>query len=147
MRELGLRIAKYFLVLPIFLAGSFSCDKIEESVIPDVQFTYTIDLTVYNEFSVPGNSIYIQGIGYGGVIVYCELPGSYYAYDAACTHEVSKSCFVGEPGVIGSITGECPCCESQYVFIGGAPTSGPAKQALRPYNVSVSGNIMRIYNN
>ena len=146
MGEPGLKIVKFFGVLILLLGITFSCGKVEESVIPDVDFAYTIDLTIYNEFNVAGNSILIPGVAYGGVIVYCETPGSFYAYDAACTHEVSTSCYVGEPNTIGSITVTCPCCSTEYVLIGGSPISGPAVQPLRPYNVSSSGSTLRIYN-
>ncbi len=143
MGEPGLKIVKFFGMLILLMGITFSCGKVEESVIPDVDFTYTIPLTMFNQFNASGNSILIPEIGYGGVIVYCETPGLYYAYDAACTHEVSKSCFVNNPG---SITVTCPCCGTEYVLIGGAPVSGPAVQPLRPYNVSSSGNTLRIYN-
>ena len=146
MGELGLKIIKKFVLVVFVIGFSLSCGKIEESVIPDVDFYYTIPITMFNQFNAPGNSILIPGIAYGGVIIYCESPGSYYAFDAACTHEVSKSCFVGNPNEIGSITVTCPCCSTEYVLIGGSPVSGPAVQPLRPYSVSSSGNTLRVFN-
>jgi Rieske Fe-S protein len=77
------------------------------------------------------------------VIVYCEFQGSYYAYDAACTHEVSQTCSLTTEGILAS----CPCCKSKYILLGSAlPSSGPATHPLQPYHVSVSGNRLIIYN-
>jgi Rieske Fe-S protein len=68
----------------------------------------------------------------------------YYAYDATCTHEISQSCKVVNSGVLG----ECPCCESKYIFTGGAyPAEGPAAAPLRQYQVSKVNNFtLRVYN-
>lgn len=120
-----------------------SCDEID-SQIPDVPFSFTIDLVLNNELTIPGNSLYFPGPGFGGVIVYCELPGSYYAYDATCTNEISQSCKVKNEGVLAT----CRCCESKFVLIGTAyPTDGPAAAPLKQYHVSVIGDSMlRVYN-
>ncbi len=144
MRHLVLKYKKYFIFF-LFLTPIFpSCDRINESPIPDVYVSLTVNLNIVNELNVPGNSVFFPGYGYGGVIVYCELPGSWFAFDAACTYNASRSCIVKNDGVLA----DCPCCGSQFVLIGGAyPTKSPATLPLKQYNVSVANSFtLRIYN-
>lgn len=143
MRELVLKTWKYF-TLSVFLTMiSFSCDKMEYPI-PDVPVSYMINLNIVNELNIPGNSVYFGDAGYGGIIVYCEIPGSWYAFDAACTYEASRSCVVKNEGVLA----DCSCCGSQFVLLSGAyPAKSPATLPLKQYNVSLVNNFtLRIYN-
>jgi len=144
MSQLVLKCKKYFIFSLIILWSSVSCDKIQDSQVPNVPFSFTINLTIANELNIPGNSLYFPNIGYGGVIVYCELPDSYYAYDATCTYEISQTCKIQNEGVLGT----CPCCGSQFVLIGGAfPVDGPAAAPLKQYNISrINDFTLRVYN-
>lgn len=144
MRQLVLKKGKYFLSI-IFLVLFFpSCDKVNQSPIPDVYVSFTVNLVIANELNVPGNSVLFSEFGFGGVIISCEAPGSWYAFDAACTYEASRSCSVENDGVLA----DCPCCGSQFVLLGGAyPTNSPATIPLKQYNVSLLNNsTLRIYN-
>lgn len=143
MKELMFKRAGLIIILILFMLTEFRCDKIEESIIPSVPFSYTINLAAHNEVNVAGNSIFIEGIGYGGVIVYCEYPGSFFAFDATCTNEVNSTCLVKNQGVLGT----CECCKSEFMLIGGGfPASGPAKEGLRQYQTSLINGSLRIYN-
>ncbi|PIF06340.1 MAG: hypothetical protein CSA36_02305 [Draconibacterium sp.] len=121
-----------------------SCKKIQDSQVPDVPFSFTIDLNILNELTVPGNSVYFPGIGFGGVIVYCEMPDSYYAFDATCTYEINQNCIIENEGVLGT----CSCCGSQFMLIGGgSPAKGPAPAPLRQYYITqVNSFTLRVYN-
>jgi Rieske Fe-S protein len=143
MKHLLVRYLRYLLIIHIFIAVSMGCDEIDSQV-PDVPFAFTINLNIQNELTVPGNSMYYPGPGFGGVIVYCELPGSYYAYDATCTHEISQNCKLVNEGVLGT----CSCCGSKFTFIGTAyPSDGPASAPLKQYHVSViNSTLLRVYN-
>ena len=143
MRQLVRKSGKYLFFFVLVLLLNLSCDEID-SQIPDVPVRLTLNLSIYNELTIPGNSMLFENVGFGGVIVYCELPGSYYAYDAACTHEVSQTCTLTNEGVLGT----CSCCESKFILSGSAyPSEGPATAPLKQYNVSVLGtNSIRIYN-
>jgi len=111
-----------------------SCDKIQEAKFPNVPVSFTIDLAVFNELIIPGKSLYFPGVGYGGIIVFCEMQDVYYAFDASCTNEISQTCRVVNDGVLG----ECSCCESKFIFSGGGnPAKGPAAAPLKQYNVSI----------
>ncbi len=131
-----------FLLILIFTAGS--CDKIQDSQVPNVPFSFTINLTIANQLTIPGNSMFFPGGGYGGVIVYCADIDEYYAYDATCTYEIKQTCKVVNSGVVG----ECPCCGSKFLFTGGAyPAKGPAAAPLRQYQVSkINSFTLRVYN-
>jgi Rieske Fe-S protein len=144
MHQLVLKYMKYFTFFILFTLFSTACDDIQESPVPDVYVSFTINLNIVNQLNVPGNSVYFAGMGYGGVIVYCETPGSYYAFDATCTYEPTRRCIVENDGVLA----DCPCCGSQFVLIGGAyPTRSPATLPLKQYNVSIiNSTTLRVYN-
>lgn len=141
MKELVLKSGKYLLIFTMFVFMNSSCDKVD-SQIPDVYVDLPINLSINNELTIPGNSLYFPGVGFGGIIVYCETEGSYYAFDAACTNEINSSCKVVNEGLLGT----CSCCESQFILIGGYPSDGPASAPLKQYKTSLYGNILRVYN-
>lgn len=134
-------------ILIVWIAGAIifaSCDKERYRVIPYVPVYLTINLNIVNELMVPGNSVFFGGQGYGGIVIYCFDAGNiYYAYDGACTHEISNSCRVKNEGVLAT----CTCCGSQFFLMGEAyPSKGPATFPLQQYQTSVSGNTLRIFN-
>lgn len=144
MKQLVLKSGKYFFLFLILMIMSVSCDKIQDSQVPNVPFSFTIDLNIANELRIPGNSMFFPLAGYGGVLVYCELEDSYYAYDATCTYEISQTCKIKNEGVLGT----CSCCGSEFFLLGGAyPASGPAAAPLKQYNVSrLNSFTLRVYN-
>lgn len=144
MKQLVFKSMKYFSVFLLAFVVTASCDKVNDSVVPNVPFSFTVNLNIVNELTIPGNSVYFPGAGFGGVIIYCELPDSYYAFDATCTYEVSRTCKIENEGVLGT----CPCCGSQFILISGAyPSKGPAAAPLKQYNVSmVNSFTLRVYN-
>ena len=143
MRQLVLKRGKYLFFFILILFTNPSCDEID-SQIPEVPVRLTINLNIINELTIPGNSVLFENYGFGGIIVYCELPGSYYAYDAACTNEINQTCSIVNEGVLGT----CSCCESKFILSGSAyPSEGPASAPLKQYNVSILGNnMLRVYN-
>ncbi len=143
MRQLILKSGKYLFFFILFLALNLSCDEID-SQIPEVSVNFPINLNIYNELQNPGSSVYFQNVGFGGVIVSCFVEGEYYAYDAACTHEISQSCHLTPNGLLA----DCPCCESQFsLFYAATPSKGPATAPLKQYNISFLGNsTLRVYN-
>jgi nitrite reductase/ring-hydroxylating ferredoxin subunit len=144
MKQLVLKSGKYLFFFVILQFITFSCRKDQNTIIPYVPVSLTINLVINNDLTIPGNSMLFQGFGYGGIVVYCEVPGSYYAFDAACTYEVNNTCVVKNEGVLGT----CPCCGSQFIFLSGAyPSKGPAEMPLKQYNVSqLNSTTLRVYN-
>ena len=144
MKQKVMKCGKYLFFFIVLLVSFSSCDKNIDSVIPDVPFSFTINLNIVNELTIPGSSVFFPNIGFGGVIVYCELPGTYYAYDATCTYEISQNCKIKNAGVLGT----CSCCESQFILMGGAyPAKGPAAAPLKQYQVSnLNSFTLRVFN-
>jgi len=143
MKKLVSKSRKYLFFLIIVFLSANSCNKVQDSLIPDVPFSFSINLNINNGLMIPGNSEFFPKIGFGGVIVYCEIPGTYYAYDAGCTNEISKTCLIENEGVLGT----CSCCGSQFLLTGGAyPAKGPAAAPLKQYQVIVNGSTLRVYN-
>lgn len=132
------------LIFIVFLISTYSCNDIQESEVPSVPFSLNINLVIDNELTISGNSKFYPYGGYGGVIVVCETPGTYYAYDATCTNEISTGCKVINSG----IHGECKCCKSEYVLLYTAyPVKGLAVAPLRQYNVvQINNSTLRVYN-
>jgi nitrite reductase/ring-hydroxylating ferredoxin subunit len=127
----------------LFILFLLSCDDQKNKIIPYVPVAFYIDLNIWNDLTVPGNSVFFPGVGYGGIIVYCEFQGSYFAFDATCTNEVSQSCILKNEGILAT----CPCCKSQFLLLSGAyPSSGPASYPLQSYHVSIVGSKLHIYN-
>ncbi len=139
-----LKSGKFLFFIVLLLLSTNSCDKIQDSQVPNVPFSFTIDLIIDNDLQIPGNSKYFPFAGYSGVIVYCADLDEYYAYDATCTYEINQTCKVVNSGVLG----ECSCCGSKFLLTGGAyPAKGPAAAPLRNYNVSkVNSFTLRVYN-
>lgn len=139
MRPVSIKLPAIFLFVVLLLISP-SCDK-ASSNIPDVPVLLEINLDLHNELRVPGNSTFFRG-GYGGIIVYCEDNGYYYAFDAACTNEISPSCHLD----ISGISATCPCCQSQFILLGGYISKGPATAPLKQYKTNLLGNVLRVYN-
>jgi len=129
----------------LLLMAGIACDKENYQVVPYVPVYLEINLNLVNELMVPGNSLYFGNQGYAGIVVYCFEPGStYYAYDAACTHELSTTCKVkNRRGTWLLAAAAVP----NFLLMGEAyPSKGPATFPLQPYRTSVMGNRLLIYN-
>jgi nitrite reductase/ring-hydroxylating ferredoxin subunit len=154
MRQLILKWMKYFSFFIFLTLGPSSCDKINDSPIPDVYVSLIINLNIVNDLNVPGNAVYFPGYGFGGVIVSCMEVGVYYAFDASCTEEADRSCLVLKneefqhcPCLFNDFILECNCCGSQFSRIDGSVFKGPASRPLKHYNVSLMNNYtLRVYN-
>lgn len=128
-----------------------SC-KDEEEIVPYVRVNFTVPLNTMTDLTFVNSTEYFPYEGYAGVVVICLSYNSidpsesiYFAYDAACTVEVSDSCFV-EANSSGVAT--CNCCGSEYyLHSAGTPKSGEAVKPLKMYNTSVDlYNVLHVYN-
>ena len=150
MKHIIQRIAQLFLIA-VFIIGPVSCNKDSNTLIPWVPVSIQISLANHIDLNAPGGYIYFPDQGYAGIIVYCvdNVSQQYYAFDAACTHDVSKNCSLLTKGAIEGNIATCPCCGSKYILFGGGYVlNGPAKDPLKQYNVQIlnGGNNLRIYN-
>ncbi len=133
----------------------FSCDSIDKSVIPDspVYIERNIHSEALELRTIGGYKTFIEidqygdAIGFGGILVQYGYDEVYYAFDMACPHEVDRNV-----RVFPNENGQAVCSTCGSVFsIGygsGNRLSGPVKEGLRRYRVSISetvaGTIFRV---
>jgi hypothetical protein len=143
---------KYYLVFSFLALLFVGCNDNVISSIPDFPVYLQLNLTTtYPTFKNSYNKFYIfkQGvvvtdrIGYGGILVYTGLDGGYYAFDMACPYEVKQNIRV-YPNDVGQAI--CEGCGSVFeIGYGiGYPSKGVAKEALKRYKTTLSGDILII---
>lgn len=150
MKHIIRELVRLFLLVFLFSAPT-GCGKDPKSIVPWVPVSIQVSLATHIDLTVPGGYIYFPNEGYAGVILYCadNINQVYYAFDASCTHEISKECSLVKEGAIEGSIASCPCCGSKYVLLsGGYVLTGPAKDPLKQYRVQVlnGGNSLRVYN-
>lgn len=145
-------------LLVILLQGCF--DNYVSSV-PAMPVSLKIDLSgQYNTFKNSTNEFLIfekpvfeaDRVGFAGILVYSGVDfddnanSIYYAFDMACTYELSQSAkvypVVGDFGKV-----KCSKCGAIYdVSLGfGDPVSGQTKEILRKYKVTVTETSLFVY--
>jgi nitrite reductase/ring-hydroxylating ferredoxin subunit len=137
-----------FFFFIFFSIGIYGCKDDYSSVIPYVYVEFSINPSSIIELNIPGGSVYISSVGYGGIIIFRDLVDSsnpYLAFDAACTYEVSSMTRVKADG---SGLATCPECKSQFILFGGngAATKPPAVEPLKQYHTYYTGGRIIIKN-
>lgn len=148
MRRFSGRIYKTVLLAIFLLAGINGCKKDYESIIPYVFVNFSFNPVSYIELNVPGGSVYLKNVGFGGIIVVNNWGDSntpFLAYDAACTFEASSAVHVKVENV-GDASATCPKCGSKFILTYGSPLKGPAVQPLKQYHASYSNGMIYIRN-
>ena len=95
--------------------------------------------------------IFNDRVGFAGILIYSGINfddngnSIYYAFDMACTHEIKQDAKVLPNGKYGEV--KCSKCGSVYdVSLGfGNPISGPSKEKLRKYKVTVTETNLFVY--
>jgi len=147
-------------MLIISLLGS--CDDSYVSSIPTMPVSLKIDLTgKYNRFKNSSYTFLVidkaeydaDRLGFAGILLFSGMlddfgNSTYYAFDMACTYEISKSAIVLPIEETGFKV-KCNKCGTEYdlSFGLGIPdtTSGPAREVLRKYKVNVNQNFIYVY--
>jgi Rieske Fe-S protein len=108
-----------------------------------------LDLGIYSDLGQlgPGGSLFKDGYGVKGLIIYRDFDNNYYVYDRACTFEKDFSCKVNKYETWENIM-ECPCCKSRFAILEGSayPNNGPATYPLRQYKAFIDGDFLKIVN-
>ena len=99
-----------------------------------VDFTIDVSLPAYASLATAGGYIYSSGIVIGHAI-----SGGYIAVSQACTHQGVTVQYVG--------SGHQFYCPSHGATFSenGAVTGGPAGNALKQYQTTLTGTMLRIY--
>lgn len=135
----------FFFVL--FLAFSCSNDNGDpNNILPNVPVNETIFLNnpQFINLQVVGGWSYSQG-GIKGIIIYHSSINNYVAFERACPHLTPSSC--SQMSVENSIKMVCPCDDSEFNLLNGAPLTDGVKFPARQYRVSLIGpNTLSITN-
>ena len=140
-----IHMIKHHLLFSFFLILIACEPKVEESGVPNVAVNLEINLNdIDNDpLKLIGGYIYADG-GVRGIIIYHESVNSYKAYDRNCTFQPTDPCATVEMHSSGFYI-EDTCCKSTF-DLNGFPTGGPALFPLKEYSVSISGDILFVYN-
>ena len=105
-----------------------------ENVIPYVTVYEELNLNDlrYQNLKQPNGFIYLDHLGYAGVVVLSDGNGTYTAYDRACPYHPNDECALIKVHSSGFYL-EDDCCGSSFDVNTGMPTGGPAKTPLRSY--------------
>jgi nitrite reductase/ring-hydroxylating ferredoxin subunit len=139
----------FFLFL--FSVGIISgCKKetISPNGVPNTAVSFTDDVNQYpNLLTVLGWTAVTGGYSNNGVLLYCQSPNDYLAFDMSCPYDCQtnmRAVIVVQPG---NITTKCPVCGTTYSLFTGAVNGGPGSIALKQYyteyndpNLSVSSS-------
>jgi nitrite reductase/ring-hydroxylating ferredoxin subunit len=138
------KISVAILLLSILLIGG--CKKDENSNIPlvTVNFYINVNNPAYNNVSVPGGWMYLNG-GSRGIILYRASNDLFKAYDRHCTYNSTSSCALVSVDA-SNITGTDDCCGSKFLIVDGSVTQSPASLPLKQYQTSFDGSVLHIHN-
>jgi hypothetical protein len=115
-------------------------DNIALAHFPDIILNLTLPS---NNMLVTKGGYKEIGGGVRGIIVYCQDPGVYLAYERNCSYQPGDAC--ATVNVDGSkLFMIDQCCGSSFNFSTGTPMGGVAWRSLRKYKTSTSGNELTI---
>jgi nitrite reductase/ring-hydroxylating ferredoxin subunit len=142
---------KRVFLLPLFLFGIITgCKKNSTpptSGVPNVSvnFTVSVNNAQYSKLLNVGGWVYVTG-GYDGIILFCNGPGTYLAFDRGCPYdcETNTTAFVNVQ--TSGITAVCPVCGTTYNLYGGTVTKGPGSIALKQYTTNFDGTNLTVQN-
>ncbi|MDP4238629.1 MAG: hypothetical protein Q8904_04055 [Bacteroidota bacterium] len=143
---------KHYLVILLLTLSLVSCNDNVISSIPDFPVYLALNLTTtyptfrnsYNQYLVFKKPVFVTDrIGYGGILVYTDLSGDYCAFDLSCPYEAKQ-----DIRVVPNSSGQAVCegCGSVFVISDGIgyPLSGKAKETLKRYKATLSGDVLYI---
>lgn len=139
---------KLFLVAVLSVFCFYSCST-DDNPVPQVQVDFYIHFNnaQYSALQNPGGWVYVTG-GYQGIFIYNFNNETYYAFDRACTYDYHHSPLIyNEKTHCLEHSDTTENCSSKFdVLLQGAVHNGPAKFALREYDVLVYGGYLRVLN-
>lgn len=139
------RIGKILVVFVFLVSCSqdLSDDQIAIAHFPDIVLNLTLPSN--NTLLTKGGYKEVGG-GVRGIIVYCQDPGIYYAYERNCSYHPGDACATVNVDASKLFLID-PCCGSSFSFSTGTPIGGVAWRPLRKYQTSASGNELTITEN
>jgi len=126
----------------ILLTSFTACQK-DYYGIPDVVVNEVFSVAQFPGLTVSGGYAMKETGGIAGIIVY-NTGNGYVAYDRCSTVNPENRCRV-EVDETGIILID-PCSGGKFDIRSGMPSKAPAERPLKPYQVRVEGNIIRVLN-
>ena len=140
---------KFFtiLFLTLFISSCSSSTPDNNDNLPNVPVNETLSLNSpqYQNLLVPGGWVYAPG-GIKGLIVYNFNGTEFSAFDRACPHiSISDAC--SQMIVESGIKMICPCDDTEFNILNGAPLSAGVNVGARAYRATlVSSTTLTITN-
>ena len=135
-----------FAIITILTFSNCTNNSQNNDILPIVPVNETINLSLptYLDLAVPGGWAYTSG-GVNGIIVYNINGTQFKAFERAAPHIPSSSC--SQMVVENSIRMKCPCDDSEFNILNGAPLTDGISYSAREYLVTnLNGTVLRITN-
>ncbi len=152
MISMNSMIKDIFFISSVIILTLSSCNDNPISSIPDFPVYMELNLTsTYPTFKNSYNQslTFTKGVtitdrvGYGGILVCTGFEGEYYAFDMSCPYEAKQTIRVYPNGNGQAVCEKCGSVFDTGYGIGN-PSAGPAKEVLKKYKTSLSGDILFI---
>ena len=143
-------LKKVFLIPLFFVVIIAGCKKnttTPDTGVPNVAVNFTIDVNnaMYAPLLNVGGFVYVSG-GYDGIIIFCNGPSSYVAYDRGCPYDCESNSKAIVTVITGGIKAKCAVCGSTYSLYSGTVSGGPGSIALKQYATSFDGTNLNVSN-
>ncbi len=138
---------KYIIaIISLVILSSCTNSSQKNDILPDIPVSETIDLSLptYINLATPGGWAYTSG-GISGIIVYNINGTQFKAFERAAPHLQASSC--SQMVVENNIRMRCPCDDSEFNILNGAPLTDGISYSAREYLVTnLNGTVLRITN-
>lgn len=114
----------------------FGLSAYAQASFPPIQIN--LNYPQYQKLKLDGGYQYIQDAGLSGIILYRESEEKYIAFERRCSVDDDMPVVVDGSGLF------MKGCESTFSFSDGYPTSGPVRNPLLKYRVSLNGHNLTI---
>lgn len=117
--------------------------------LPDVRLNYQINLNLpqYDPLRYAGGSLFIEGVGLNGVLVFNINGNQYVAWEASCANHPLETCSKLE---IQGVLAQCTCEGHQYSLATGQllnpPENVSSPYALVYYQILKNNSILTLTN-
>lgn len=136
----------FFSILTIFILIGCTTNTANNDILPVVQVNQNVDLSLpqFVNLQVPGGWAYVNG-GLKGIIIYNINGTQFKAFERAAPHIQISDC--SQMIVENNIRMKCPCDDSEFNILNGAPLTNGISHNAREYFVSnLNGVVLRITN-
>ncbi|WP_299890318.1 hypothetical protein [uncultured Lacinutrix sp.] len=149
---------KIALLLLLIITFTNSCKKDDDinnqnrnpnipNAVFDTQNQIDTNLPQYNNLLIPSQHVIVTGanIGHNGIVVF-YTGSTYLAWELSDPNHQLNSC---STLTVNGIIATCNCDDDNaYEIVSGLPQTGTTGQfTLVPYQVEVSGTVIRVFNN